>query len=69
MGLSEGSAIFIIVIFIFVAKYYIQFDQERRLRTVAEKANITIVPVYRDSKSVQNIKSTELVVGDLIQVR
>ena len=31
MGISEGSAIFNIVILIFVAKYYIQHQQEKRL--------------------------------------
>jgi hypothetical protein len=35
MGISEGSAIFNIVILIFIAKYYIQYQQECRLAELA----------------------------------
>jgi magnesium-transporting ATPase (P-type) len=69
VGISEGLAIFIIVLMIFIAKYFIQLQQESRLAKFAQKADITLVPVYRNSREIKNIKSNELVVGDLIQVR
>lgn len=51
-GLSEGSAIFIIVLLIFGVKYFVQSQQERRLAKFAKQADITIVPVYRNSREV-----------------
>jgi Ca2+-transporting ATPase len=69
VGVEYSISIFVIVLMISCVKVITQTLQERRLAEVANRSAITQVPVYRDSKDLVFIPSTELVVGDLILIQ